>query len=104
MFSAYIQDEIGLTDSLDLVLGARLDKFDIDVNDVKNLMNDFDIIHLHGNNHCGLTSSGVPIALEITLMHKIYRPKEIVYEKNFPINGLDFPNNPLKNDINFSFK
>lgn len=79
-------------------------KEDIFIKNVKNLMNDFDIIHLHGNNHCGLTSSGVPIALEITLMHKIYRPKEIVYEKNFPINGLDFPNNPLKNDINFSFK
>ena len=35
VFSAYIQDEIGLTDSLDLVLGARLDKFDFDVTDGK---------------------------------------------------------------------
>ena len=79
-------------------------KEDIFTQSVKNLMSNFDIIHLHGNNHCGLTNSGVPIALELTMAHKIHRPKEIVYEKNFPKEGLDFPNNPLKNDIYFSFK
>jgi len=79
-------------------------KEDIFIRNMKNLMKHFDIIHLHGNNHCGLTSYGIPIALEITLIHKIYRPKELIYEKNFPRNNLDFPNNPLKNDINFTFK
>ena len=27
------------------------------IQSVKNLMSNFDIIHLHGNNHCGLTNS-----------------------------------------------
>lgn len=31
VFSAYIQDEIQITDRLDLILGARFDSFDIDV-------------------------------------------------------------------------
>jgi len=31
VFSAYIQDEIQLTDQLDVILGARFDSFDIDV-------------------------------------------------------------------------
>ena len=69
----------------------------------KNLMSNFDII-LAWKQPLWLTNSGVPIALELTMAHKIHRPKEIVYEKNFPKEGLDFPNNPLKNDIYFSFK
>jgi len=35
-FSAYIQDQIDLTDNFILVLGARFDRFDIDVNDIRN--------------------------------------------------------------------
>ena len=46
----------------------------------KNLMSNFDIIT------CKTTTAGnkfrVPIALELTMAHKIHRPKEIVYEKN----------------------
>jgi len=37
--SAYLLDEIQLTDSLDLVLGVRFDKMDYDVQDVKNSAN-----------------------------------------------------------------
>ena len=37
--SAYLLDEIELTDSLDLVLGVRFDKMDYDVQDVKNSKN-----------------------------------------------------------------
>ncbi|MDA8774521.1 TonB-dependent siderophore receptor [Opitutales bacterium] len=37
--SAYLLDEIELTDSLDLVLGVRFDKMDYDVKDVKNSAN-----------------------------------------------------------------
>lgn len=39
VFSAYIQDEIAVTDWLDIVLGGRFDSFDYSVNDIKN--NDF---------------------------------------------------------------
>lgn len=36
VLSAYIQDQIELTDWAEVVVGARFDSFDIDVNDVKN--------------------------------------------------------------------
>lgn len=35
VFSAFIQDEISLSDKLDIVLGARFDSFDFSVNDLK---------------------------------------------------------------------
>ncbi|MGB6229725.1 MAG: TonB-dependent siderophore receptor [Litorimonas sp.] len=34
VFSAFVQDEIALSDKLDIVLGARFDRFDIEVDDV----------------------------------------------------------------------
>lgn len=39
VFSAYVQDEIALTDWLDLVLGVRYDSFDITVNNIETLIN-----------------------------------------------------------------
>ena len=36
VFSAYVQDEISLSDHFDIVLGARFDSFDFDVDDVAN--------------------------------------------------------------------
>ena len=36
VFSAYIQDEIALSDKFDIVLGARFDSFDFDVDDIAN--------------------------------------------------------------------
>lgn len=34
VFSAYIQDEIAISDKLDVIIGARYDSFDIDVNNI----------------------------------------------------------------------
>jgi catecholate siderophore receptor len=39
VFSIYLQDEMEITDSLDLVLGVRFDNIDTDVKDVKNSKN-----------------------------------------------------------------
>ncbi|MEL6688306.1 MAG: TonB-dependent siderophore receptor [Pseudomonadota bacterium] len=36
VFSAYIQDEISLSENFDVVLGARFDSFDFEVDDIKN--------------------------------------------------------------------
>lgn len=36
VFSLYVQDEIALLEQLDLVLGARYDRFDFEVDDIKN--------------------------------------------------------------------
>ena len=71
---------------------------------VKKLKKYFDIVHLHGNNHCGLAKSGIPKALEITMISNKYKPTKINYEKNFPNKYLDYPNDPCKNDLFFNFK
>ena len=63
-----------------------------------------EIIHLHGNNHCNLATSGIPKALEITMINNRHKPAEINYEKNFPNKYLDYPNDPYKNDLFFNFK
>lgn len=39
VFSAFIQDEIAITDWLDLVLGVRYDSFDITVNNIETFIN-----------------------------------------------------------------
>ena len=70
---------------------------------VKKLKNNFNIIHIHGNNHCEKLQSGLPIALEMTLINKNIQKDEGKYVKNFPIKNLDYPNNPYKEDLTFSF-
>jgi len=79
-------------------------KEEIFIDCIKNLLNKFYIVHLHGNNHCSKSETGIPIALEITLINKEYYPQQISYERNFPRDNLDFPNNPHKEDISFSFE
>ena len=74
------------------------------VESVKKLQSKFDIIHIHANNHCQKLKNGFPIVLEITLLNKKYSPSKIEYVDNFPIKGLDFPNNPFLKDIEFSFR
>jgi len=71
---------------------------------VKKLKENFEIIHIHGNNHCSKIDSGLPIALEMTLLNKKYIPQNIEYISDFPIKGLDYPNNPTKEDLVFSFQ
>ena len=72
---------------------------------IKELNKKFSIIHLHGNNFTSTTNDFLPITLEITFLNKKY----IVQKKNrkvynFPIKGLDSPNNFAERDLNFSFK
>ncbi len=71
---------------------------------IKKFQNSFDVIHIHGNNHCEKLSSGLPITLEMTLLNKKHRGENIEYVNNFPIRDLDYPNNPYKEDLFFSFE
>ena len=70
---------------------------------VKKIKEDFNIIHIHGNNHCEKLESGLPIALELTFINKDYQKDSGEYVKSFPIKNLDYPNNPYKEDLIFSF-
>ena len=72
-------------------------------NSIKKIKDYFEIIHIHGNNSFSKLDSGLPIILEITLVNKKYTPKNPEYVYNFPIQGLDYPNNPDKEDLVFSF-
>ncbi len=83
----------------------------IDVNEeiflesVRKLKKDFEIIHIHGNNHFPKLDSGLPIIIEMTLLNKKYIGNEKTeHICKFPIQGLDYPNNPYKEDLTFSFE
>ena len=71
---------------------------------IKKIKEYFEIIHIHGNNHFSKLNSGLPFILEITLINKKFAPKNPEHINNFPIPGLDYPNNPYKDDLVFSFE
>tara|TARA_Y100001970_G_scaffold293816_1_gene443453 strand:- start:5627 stop:6421 length:795 start_codon:yes stop_codon:yes gene_type:complete len=71
---------------------------------INKLKKNFNIIHIHGNNHCKKLPSGLPITLEMTFLNKKNHVNKGEYVKNFPIKNLDFPNNPYLKDLNFSFE
>tara|TARA_Y100000590_G_scaffold356249_1_gene410377 strand:- start:5546 stop:6352 length:807 start_codon:yes stop_codon:yes gene_type:complete len=70
---------------------------------VKKLQELFYITHIHGNNHNRQLDSGMPCDLEITFLNKKFSRETSEYSYEFPMKNLDFPNNPYKEDIFFSF-
>jgi hypothetical protein len=42
--------------------------------------------------------------LEITLLNKKFIPESSEYVNDFPIDDLDYPCNPIREDISFSFR
>ena len=71
---------------------------------IEKFKKNFHVVHIHGNNHCEKLPSGLPITLEMTLINKKYHIEIDKYITDFPVKNLDFPNNPTKNDLTFSFK
>ena len=102
-----IEDVITYNENIEMLI-MEFHQLDIRENEfldiVKKINNYFHVIHVHGNNHCGISKNGLPIALEITFLNNKYKPAKIEYKKEFPDLSLDFPNNPEKNDLFFSFK
>tara|TARA_B100001059_G_scaffold197986_1_gene203667 strand:- start:393 stop:1190 length:798 start_codon:yes stop_codon:yes gene_type:complete len=72
--------------------------------EILKLVNHFNIIHIHGNNHCNLNDYGLPIAIELTLLNKNYNLKKTKEKILYPLKALDYPNNPDVEDIKFTFK
>tara|TARA_B110000967_G_C18852309_1_gene545295 strand:- start:997 stop:1818 length:822 start_codon:yes stop_codon:yes gene_type:complete len=70
---------------------------------IKKLQKKFVVAHIHGNNHCDKLSNGLPEALEMTLINKKFAPRKKILITSFPIEGLDMPNNPNKEDLYFQF-
>ena len=73
------------------------------IENVKQITEFFDIVHLHGNNHEKVMQNGLPNVLEITFVNKTNNLGYVNFPKNFPIDNLDFPNNPFKPDVVISF-
>mgnify|MGYP001269606679 CR=1 FL=1 len=80
-------------------------KEEIFLESIKKLKDYFEIIHIHGNNHYPKLNSGLPIILEITFLNKKYiGGQKVEYINKFPVKGLDYPCNPYKEDLTFSFE
>lgn len=75
------------------------------IKSVKKIQNKFNIIHLHGNNHLDKLKNGLPKVIEMTFVNKGQKINIIKkFVTKFPIQGLDFSNNPLRKDLEFCFK
>jgi len=72
---------------------------------IKYINKKFYVIHIHGNNYSECGKNGIPNTLEITFLNlKMFFQNNKKTKINFPIDNLDFPNNPNEKDININFK
>jgi hypothetical protein len=71
-------------------------------NAIRKLQNAFEIVHIHPNNYGAISTDGLPEVLELTFIRK-----EMCHRKDkrvdFPLPGLDQPNNPNKVDYRMRF-
>jgi hypothetical protein len=70
---------------------------------MEQLLTEFRIVHLHGNNACGVAADGLPEALEITFLAKRLAPPEVARRRDLPLAGLDFPNYPGAAELTLIF-
>lgn len=67
---------------------------------MRSAQKDYVLTHVHGNNYSGLIpGTNIPKALEITLVHKsLFDSPLTLSKREFPLAGLDYPNNPETKD------
>ena len=71
---------------------------------VEKIKREFYIVHIHGNNIGGLTPFNFPVFPEITFFNKrFFDTTPPPSGLNYPIPGLDRPNNPRSPDLKFEF-
>jgi hypothetical protein len=66
---------------------------------VKGISEFLPIVHIHGNNCVGISEDGLPEVLEITFASASMERGS----SEFPLPGLDFPNDSEAPDLHFSF-
>ena len=76
---------------------------EIFIDSIKKLKSNFEIIHIHANNHHDKLKNGLPIMLEITFLNNRFISKTNEFVKDFPIKDLDYSSHPAREDISFSF-
>ena len=77
---------------------TRRVEFEQFVKEISDLM---PLVHIHGNNCRKLSPDGLPTFVEVTFAHRDLIGKSKVL--NFPIDGLDFPNDSELPELEFSF-
>ena len=70
---------------------------------LKKLTDTHILIHAHGNNCCP-TIKGIPNVIELTFLNKdCFQTIPKLNSVSFPIKGLDYPNNPIVQDIPLAY-
>jgi len=95
----------------DYVAGLVIEFHDLDIlwTNFAELMNrlneDFEVTHVHGNNFFGLIpNTATPKLLEITFLKRpLLNCHSAPGTTNYPIPGLDYPNNPHQKDYPLHF-
>jgi hypothetical protein len=80
-----------------------LDKQGTTLHEIVNIMKDrFSVAHVHANNYGGTFSHGletVPLVIEVTFVNNRFLKSRILDSRTYPLRDLDYPNNPLLQDI-----
>lgn len=65
----------------------------------------FHVVHIHGNNYGKYVDAiDFPETVEITFINKSLMSDPAPSHHSYPVEGLDFPNNPKKPDYNIAFE
>lgn len=61
------------------------------------------LVHIHGNNNCLKMINGIADTLELLYIRKDKIENPEISKNKCPVYGLDFPNNPQREDINMNW-
>lgn len=71
---------------------------------IRELSGCFDIVHVHVNNHDPTDENGIPMTIEVTFENKSLRGEPSVESsRDYPVEGIDSPNNPSLPDYLLEF-
>jgi hypothetical protein len=76
---------------------------DIFLKQVGQILIDFEIVHLHGNNYGTVADDGLPDFLEMSLVHRRFVDPASRRRDRLPLAGLDAPNAGDKPDLSMTF-
>jgi hypothetical protein len=73
------------------------------VRNVKALLADFEIVHIHGNNFTPIAEDGLPDCVEITFVNRRFVVPSTPRRNHLPLAGLDSPDDPTQPEVPLHF-
>ena len=70
---------------------------------VEHALNEFSLVHLHGNNWAQAAADGLPLVIELTLVRKDLLPARLPQRLQLPVKGVDQPNRADGPDFRLRF-